>query len=74
MQFQNNEEVIIRDILSGKRIFGLKKEKNFSFWFKILLRIADIVEDRFSAKGFYMYPWYGLDSNVEICSKHFSRR
>jgi len=61
MQFQNNEEVIIQDILSGKRIFGLKKEKNFSFWFKILLRIADIVEDRFSAKGFYMYPWYGLE-------------
>ena len=26
-----------------------------------MLRAADIVEDRFPAKGFYMYPWYGLD-------------
>ena len=54
-------EKIIRDIVSGKRFFGINKDDDFSLWFKVVLRSADIVEDRFSSKGFYMYPWYGLD-------------
>ena len=60
MLFQD-EEKIIREVLSGKRIFGISKEKHFSLWFKVVLRAADIVEDRFPTKGLYMYPWYGLD-------------
>lgn len=63
--FQSDEE-IIHGVLSGKRVFGLRKEKNFSLWFKVLIRAADLIDDRFFTKGCYMYPWYGLELTKRI--------
>ncbi len=35
---------------------------DFSQWYNRVLREADIVDDRFPAKGMYHYPWYGFEA------------
>lgn len=62
ISFQDEEEEkIIEEALSGKKLITISKEENFTLWYKTLLRIADIIDDRYPTKGMYMFPAYGYE-------------
>lgn len=48
-------------IMSKEKEFEINKNKDFSKWYLKVLRKAEIIDDRFPAKGMYVYSWYGLD-------------
>ena len=55
--------------MGAEKEFEIEKEKNFSEWFSEVVRRAEIVDDRFPLKGFYIYPWYGLKLIKNCISK-----
>ncbi len=49
----------IKDILEGKVLFEINKEEEFSTWYNTIVRVADIIDDRYPIKGMPVYKTYG---------------
>jgi len=54
------EKIDIEELISKREEIKLDKEKDFALWYRLILRLADIVDDRYPVKGFYYLPWYGF--------------
>jgi len=67
------EKIDIDELISKREEIKIDKDNNFALWYRTMLKAADIVDDRYPAKGFYYLPWYGfsLTKNVITILENF---